>query len=147
MDSHSAGLTHRGSPFALGLHPTITRISNGEDARAGKYEYHFQQPPPAPPHGPLRPGREDGGIMTSNLTGLTLVAVGASTAVVAGLGLLVKLMGREPDDPPTIHSFVSTWSGIWLITLVKYWSWKEDGSITGICLLGTAIFIAGLMLR
>jgi len=85
--------------------------------------------------------------MTSNLIGLILIAIGASTAIITGLGLISKLMGREPDDPPTIRAFISSWTGIWFITLAKYWSWKEDAAITGIFFLGIAIFIAGLKLQ
>ena len=85
--------------------------------------------------------------MNHNIIGLTLIATGAATAITAGFGLVAKLIGREPENPPTIRSFISSLTGIWIITLAKHWSWKEDGTISGIVILGIAIFIAGLKLQ
>ena len=85
--------------------------------------------------------------MNHNIISLTLIAIGAATAITAGFGLMAKLMGREPEPSPTVRSFISTLLGIWIISLVKYWYWKEDRAITGIFVLGIGIVIAGVILR
>ena len=84
--------------------------------------------------------------MNHNIIGLILIAVGAATAIMAGFGLMAKLMGRDSESQPTIRSFISTWLGIWIIASLKYWRWKEDLPITGVLFLGVGIAYAGVLL-
>ena len=84
--------------------------------------------------------------MNPNIIGLTLIAIGAATAIMAGWGLVARLMARDSESPPTVRSFIATWLGIWIITMFKHWSWAQDLPITGAMFLGVGIVCAGVLL-
>ena len=87
--------------------------------------------------------------MTTNLLGPIFIAIGLSTAITAGIGLMGKLMERESKRPRSILELASffDFTGITLIAMFRSWSIREDGVITGSIFLGLIVFIAGLLLK
>ena len=87
--------------------------------------------------------------MTPNLLGLIFIAIGLSTAITAGIGLIGRLMDRESRRPRSILETASffDFTGITLVVMLRSWSLKEDGVITGSIFLGIIVFIVGLLIK
>jgi len=87
--------------------------------------------------------------MTQNIIGPIFIVAGLSTAITAGIGLWGKLMDRESKRPRSILETASffDFTGITLVVMLRSWSLKEDGAITGSIFLGIIVFTVGLLFQ